>query len=176
VRYIALLRAVNVGGRTVKMDRLRSALATDGFEEVRTYIATGNVFFDSAERSKASLTERLEALIRGEFGFEVPIALRTLTELEAIVAADPFAKVKISDDLRLRVHFLIGRAPRLDLPLRSPKGEFEIVGLAHGAAFVAMRLVNGRWPSDSWVDKSLGGAGTSRFWHTTVKILEAAKK
>lgn len=175
MRYVALLRAVNVGGRTVKMDRLRSVLTAGGFDNVRTYIATGNVFFDSTDRSKAALTDRFESCLREEFGFEIPIALRTLRELEAAVTAEPFAKVKVTEDIRLRVHFLIGKPAKLKAPVRSPSGDHEIVALTAGEAFVVMRIVKGRWPSDKWLDDILAVPGTSRFWHTTVKILEAAK-
>jgi uncharacterized protein (DUF1697 family) len=177
MRYIALLRAVNVGGRKVEMARLRAATEAAGFEGVKTYIASGNLFFDAPRQAKAKLVERLEAALGDEFGFEIPVILRTLTELEAVCAGDPFAGVEVTDDVRLQVLFLASPPPPLELalPATSPKGGYELVGLTAGEAYVVVRLQNGRWPSDTWLDKLIGVPATGRFWHTTAKILEAAR-
>jgi uncharacterized protein (DUF1697 family) len=176
MRYVALLRAVNVGGRKVEMARLRAAVAELGFENVATYIASGNLFFDAPSTSKAKLTARLEDQIAATFGIEVPVILRTLPELEAVCALDPFAGVEVTDDVRLMVNFLAGPPPKLEVPATSPKGGFELVHLTKGEAFIVTRLQNGRWPNEKWPDQTLAVPSTGRFWHTTAKILEAAKK
>ena len=175
MRYIALLRAVNVGGRKVEMAKLRAAVEALGFENVATYIASGNLFFDAPRTAKATLVERLEQGIAGAFGIEVPVILRTLPELEAVCALDPFAGVERTDDVRLLVNFLAGRTPKLEVPSTSPKGGYELVHLTPSEAFVVVHLQNGRWPNEKWQEQVLG-VGTTRFWHTTAKILEAAKK
>lgn len=172
---MALLRAVNVGGRKVEMAKLRAAVTAAGFERVATYIASGNLFFDAPQASKAALTEQLEATIRDTFGIDVPVILRTLPELEAVCALDPFAGVELTDDVRFMVNFLAGPAPELDVPATSPKGGFELVHLTKGEAFVVLRLQQGRWPADTWLERTIGVA-TGRFWHTTAKILDAAKQ
>lgn len=173
MRYVALLRAVNVGGRKVEMAKLRAAVEAAGFERVTTYIASGNLFFDSPHRSKATIVSTLEAAMRDGFGFEVPVALRTLAELEAIVESDPFDGWTRSDDHRLLVNFHLGAVPTLDVPSTSPKGTVELVGATAGETFTVAHVVNGRWGTERWPD---AGAATTRFWHTTAKILEAATK
>ena len=175
--YIALLRAVNVGGRTVHMETLRDALTELGLARVRTYIQSGNVFFDYAKRDRAALTRSLEACLKDTFGFEIPVFLRTIPELEAIVDADPFRGVRVTDDDRLSVIFLPSRPPKtLSLPMRSPKGDFELIGAGDAEIFAVWHLVNGRPPNPGvFLEKTLSVPTTARFFATTAKILEAAR-
>ena len=72
-RYVAFLRAINTRGRTVKMDRLRSAFASLGLDDVETFIASGNVIFDS---DGEDLTDRIEAALEAEVGFPIPVYAR----------------------------------------------------------------------------------------------------
>ncbi len=81
-RYVALLRAVNVGGRTIKMDALRAAFAELGFDDVATFIASGNVLFNASGR-RGSVESRIETHLAERFDFEVATFLRTGTELES---------------------------------------------------------------------------------------------
>jgi uncharacterized protein (DUF1697 family) len=88
-RLVAFLRAINVGGHTVKMDRLRALFEAMGFSDVATFIASGNVIFstDLDTLFEASIERHLfDAL-----GYEVTAFVRPLPRLAAIVAHDPFA-------------------------------------------------------------------------------------
>jgi len=89
VRWVALLRAINVGGHTVKMDRLRALFEELGFTGVSTFIASGNVLFE-ADADEARHVERIERHLRTSLGFEVGTFLRTAAELEAISRLEPF--------------------------------------------------------------------------------------
>lgn len=90
-RYIAFLRAINVGGRTVKMDRLRELFAAMGFTNVSTFIASGNVVFEAPDRDMAALETRIERHLGESLGYEVATFLRTTSELAAIASYRPFA-------------------------------------------------------------------------------------
>ena len=90
-RYVALLRAINVGKRIVKMDRLRAEFEAIGFQNVETLIASGNVFFDSPSKSAAALEKRIEAQLLESLGYEVDTYVRTPAELAAVCAIQPFA-------------------------------------------------------------------------------------
>ncbi|BAJ28142.1 MULTISPECIES: DUF1697 domain-containing protein [Kitasatospora] len=179
--YIAFLRAINVGGRTVKMDRLRELFAELGLEGVRTYIQSGNVFFRTAETDREALVARIEAGLEAGLGYPVPVVLRTVGEVEAVLAAEPFAGVEPGEDKRLFVLFLSEPLPaevRAELPVVSPKGDWEMIGATPGEAFVVMHLRNGRLngnPATAF-PKSYRGQATSRFLHTTGKIVAAARK
>ncbi|WP_033221666.1 DUF1697 domain-containing protein [Kitasatospora phosalacinea] len=179
--YIAFLRAVNVGGRTVKMDRLRELFTGLGLEGVRTYIQSGNVFFRTAETDRAALAARIEAGLEAGLGYRVPVMLRTVEEVEALLALDPFAVVEPAEDKRLCVLFLSEPLPpevTAALPVASPKGDWEMIGATADAAFVVMHVRNGRLngnPATAF-PKSYRGQATSRFFHTTAKIAAAARK
>lgn len=176
--WVALLRGINVGGHVVKMERLRQLFAELGFANVRTYIKSGNVFFEAPEGDRAALSWRIEEHLRQALGYEVPVFLRTAAELEAILALDPFKDRDVTRDMRLCVTFTAKPIPGdLPLPWRSPKGDMEIVRATDHEAFVVWYLVDGRPPSSlTPLEKALGSPTTTRFFHTTAQILAAAKQ
>jgi uncharacterized protein (DUF1697 family) len=104
-RYIAFLRAINVGGRVVKMDRLRALFESLRFGQVETFIASGNVLFDSRESDTASLERKIETRLAKELGYEVTTFLRTPAELTDLVSRLPFAD-RDMDGCTLSVAFL----------------------------------------------------------------------
>lgn len=89
-QYVALLRGINVGGRVVKMERLRALFTEVGADRVRTLIASGNVIFSSAARSEPALQKKIERRLKAALGFEVLVFLRTADELREVAAYDPF--------------------------------------------------------------------------------------
>lgn len=89
-RCIAFLCAVNVGGRIVKMDALRAQFETLGLTKVSTFIASGNVIFETRARDMAALEQKIEKQLLGAFGFEVHSFVRSGAEVEAIAACRPF--------------------------------------------------------------------------------------
>ena len=104
-RYIALLRAINVGGHVVKMDRLRAVFEALRFRRVETFIASGNVLFDSPELDTAALEQMIEKRLEKELGYEVATFLRTPSELAAIVSSLPFGDADLAGCI-LSVAFL----------------------------------------------------------------------
>ncbi|MBR7839403.1 DUF1697 domain-containing protein, partial [Actinospica durhamensis] len=88
-RQVALLRAVNVGKRQVPMARLRQLMAEDGFEDVVTFLQSGNVVFADGGRTAERNGTRLEKLIEDEFGFAVEAVMRTHRQLDAVIAHNP---------------------------------------------------------------------------------------
>ena len=90
MRYVALLRGINVGGHgRVEMSRLKACLDAKGFKEVSTFTNLGNVFFDAGARERSRVVKKIEAAIENEFGFRVPVALRTKAEIARVVKAVP---------------------------------------------------------------------------------------
>ncbi len=82
-RYVAFLRAVNVGGRIVKMDELRGLFAEVGLSEVETFIASGNVIFSTNAKDAAAVEQKVEAHLRKALGYDVPAMIRTTAEVAA---------------------------------------------------------------------------------------------
>jgi uncharacterized protein (DUF1697 family) len=89
-RYVAFLRAVNIGGRVVKMDRLRRVFESQGYTGVQTFIASGNVVFESPDTPPRALERELEAAQLEAFGFPVVTFVRPLRELAAVAKHRPF--------------------------------------------------------------------------------------
>jgi uncharacterized protein (DUF1697 family) len=90
-RYIALLRAINVGGRVVKMDRLRGLFEELGLSQVETFIASGNVLFNSPTKSGVALERKIEKHLRASLGYEVATFVRTPAELRQVACCEPFS-------------------------------------------------------------------------------------
>jgi uncharacterized protein (DUF1697 family) len=87
--YIAFLRGINLGKRNVKSDELRSIFSGMGFGNVRTYIASGNVLFDTKEKDAEKLTKKIEKGLQDALGYKVIVFLRSHGELESILENNP---------------------------------------------------------------------------------------
>lgn len=95
-KYVAFLRAVNVGGHIVKMGHLRQLFEDLGFFNVETFIASGNVVFDSNSKSTKTLERRIEGLLRETFGYAVTTFIRSTSELANIAEYKPFGESELN--------------------------------------------------------------------------------
>jgi uncharacterized protein (DUF1697 family) len=134
-RYIAFLRAINVGGRTVKMDRLRELFEAMKFKDVSTFIASGNVIFDAPGKQKdtAALERRIEEHLARSLGYEVATLLRTPAELAAVAAYAPFPSEGPQAESH-RLYVILMRDPLADeardrlLALRTQADDLHVHG------------------------------------------------
>lgn len=108
--WIALLRAVNVGGRRIKMADLRALSAEIGLEQPETHLQSGNLVFKTEEGDREPLTARIEEAIEQRFGFHSDAILRTATEIRATLDANPFAADEAPNPSWLLVTF--GKSPQ----------------------------------------------------------------
>ncbi len=104
-KYIAFLRAVNVGGRIVKMERLKKIFEELKLKNVKTFIQSGNVIFEKLE-DKNIVTINIEKKLKASLGFEVLVMLRTDKELRAIVRNNPFKNEELDGDTRIYIAFI----------------------------------------------------------------------
>lgn len=95
-KYIAFLRAINVGGHTVKMDYLRSLFEALGLTRVETFIASGNVIFDSPSRSTKALEKKIETSLHQALGYAVATFIRSTAALTDIASYKPFADAELN--------------------------------------------------------------------------------
>ena len=98
-KFIAFLRAINVGGRNVKMDVLRQIFVEMGFAHVETFIASGNVIFDTDVVERKVLEQQIEAGLQDALGYRVDTFVRSVTELAAIAAYEPFAASVLAENV-----------------------------------------------------------------------------
>lgn len=97
IKYIAFLRAINVGGHTVKMDDLKKLFEKMGFENVETFIASGNVVFETKSKSMDSIKKKIETELEKSLGYSVPTLIRTTEELKTISNYKPFKESELNN-------------------------------------------------------------------------------
>jgi uncharacterized protein (DUF1697 family) len=105
-QYIAFLRAINVGGHTIKMDALRKIFESLGLSNVETFIASGNEVFDSEMSEPRDLEIRIEKKLKDELGYETPAFIRTKPELAKIAVYKPFPQTAMEKAAALNIAFL----------------------------------------------------------------------
>ncbi len=131
-RVFSFLRAINVGGRTVKMGRLRTVFEEMGLASVGTFIASGNVVFECARFERGRLEQRIEKELVRALGYEVATFLRTLDELEAIGAYRPFGERPVSGKATVQVGFLreppAAAGTKKVLALAGPRDDLAVAG------------------------------------------------
>ena len=132
--FLCLLRGINVGGnRKVVMARLREVLEELGFDDVRTYINSGNAFFRARSTGGQRLVNRIEAAFEEEFGFPIPVVIWDAKRLDRLVAAMPNTWVD-DDTMRTNVLFLWPEVDREDVLERLPSNpQIEDVRYVPGA-------------------------------------------
>ena len=173
--YVALLRAINLGSRNkVSMAALRELFAALGAEDVRTYVQSGNVVFDSS-RSATRLSKAIGDRIARDLGLQVEVLVRTAKQLKAVVDGNPFAGRGV-DAATLHVTFLSEAPTAARVRGLDPDGfapdEFRVVGKE-----VYLRCPNGYGRSkltNAYFEKQLGVAATTRNWRTVGKLAELA--
>ena len=130
-RLIAFLRAINVGGHTVTMERLRKEFAALGLKDVETFIASGNVIFTSRSADLAALEKKIEARLRAALGYEVATFVRTDAEVAAVAGWQPFPAAQI-EDATVYVGFvdrpLDGAAARAVMTFKTETDDFRVKG------------------------------------------------
>ena len=172
-KYIAFLRAINVGGRVVKMGDLKKMFAMPGFKNIATYIQSGNVVFDHSETDKDVLIKKVETKLLKSLGYEVKTFLKTIPDMEAVVKKNLFKKYP--DDMGLYVSFLSGRPDdevvKLLLLLQTDHEQFrftdsEVYILVRKGAYGETKF------SNNFLEKKLKLYATTRNWATVNKMLE----
>ncbi len=172
--YIAFLRGINVGGHNkIKMDDLSALFESLALKNVTTFIQSGNVIFETAGKNADALARRIGSALHESLGNQVPVFLRTLSEVQEMVKLDPFKAIKADAGDKKYVVFLYaepGREPVL--PLRSPREGLEAFHIRKREVFVLSHSVNGRFGfPNNFIENQLGVATTTRNWTTVVKLI-----
>ena len=172
-RYVAFLRAINVGGHTVRMDELRRLFEALGFSGVETFIASGNVIFDSPSRGAKTLEKKIELHLREALGYEVATFLRTTAEVASIAARRPFADAELrADGNVLYVGFLAeepgAEAKRKVLSLATKVDDFRVEG--RELYWLCRKRLGESEVSGPLLAKALGAPTTLRNSTTVRKI------
>ena len=173
---ISLFRGINVGGKnSLPMKELVGILEELGCQNVKTYIQSGNVVFKTNEKNISGLSDRLTAEINKRRGFASSVLVLRISELEKIVANNPFPEVH-DDPQTLHVGFLAAVPKKPDLKklenLREKNERFQLI---NNAFYLHAPDGIGRSRLASNSERLLGVSMTDRNWRTVGKILEMAK-
>jgi uncharacterized protein (DUF1697 family) len=173
-----MLRGINVSGhRIIKMEKLRATFGSLGFGDVKTYIQSGNVIFKTANASTANLEKRIAGKILEEYGFAVPVLVRTSQDLGTVLKNNPLLKQAGIDEARLHVTFLSESAPKaageLLKTLAAKSERFAVCGreihLFCPEGYGITEL------SNSAIEKKLSARATTRNWRTVNVLFEMAR-
>lgn len=175
--YISLLRGVNVGGKVVRMQQLKSLYESLGLTDVTTYIQSGNVLFKANRLALPALSKTIGATIEKSVGFPVAVIIRTPAEMGKVIKANPFIRRKGIDEIRLYVTFLNSRPSQALVESLKPlaatsKDEYEFVGNE-----IHLHCPNGYGKtllSNTFFEKHLQVNATTRNWKTVNTLFAMA--
>jgi uncharacterized protein (DUF1697 family) len=172
-KQIALLRGINVGGhKKILMADLKSLFEALGFKDVVTYIQSGNVVFSSSNEDDVSV--KISEGIREKYGWDVPVLIKTASEIESILSNCPF-----SEEKKMKSYFILFNKTPFDKNIEDvarlsyPDEELEITPMclyffcAMGYGRIKMNM--------NLIEKKLKVKATSRNYRTLVKLLELAR-
>lgn len=174
--YIALLRGINVSGqKKIKMANLKLSLEELSFSDVVTYIQSGNIVFKAVEKSISKLENKIHKKVLKDFGFEVPVLIKTPKELKHALNNNPFQKKNEKYDPKLFYVVFLKEKPKAENIAKlktydySPEEYFldnKIIYYyaANGAGNAKM--------SNNFFENKLKVQATSRNWRTTHKLVE----
>jgi uncharacterized protein (DUF1697 family) len=175
--FVAMLRGVNVGGNSLKMDWLREACEGIGLGDVRTYVQSGNIIFSSGS-SAAKLGPALKKLIDAQTRLPVTVVVRSASEMAKIVAGNPFLKQKGLDITKLHVTFL-AKAPSKPAPekLDALAGTRDEYRLVKQEIYLHCPINYGQTKlSNTAIEKVLSVGATTRNWKTVTTLCAMATR
>jgi uncharacterized protein (DUF1697 family) len=176
--YIALLRGINVGQKTIKMEHLKALLESMDLRNVRTYIQSGNVVFDSESDNEGELAAKLEKKLQETYSFQVPVIMRTLHEMEEIIRNTPYRSGDLKESESVYVTFLsdIPSKAAIDNAKSAPSGNDEFV-VQGREAYILIRDSYGTTKlSNAFLEKKLKVNATTRNWATVNKLADMARE
>ena len=177
--YVGLLRGINVAGKKiVKMESLRASFEALGFRRVRTHVQSGNVIFETGKTSSDDLSKIVTERISKDFGFSIPVVLRTSDDIGKVVRNNPFLNERRLDNSKLHVTFLSAPPPKdakekLDA-LKSLPDQFRVRGRE-----IYLYCPNGYGRtklSNNIFERLLSSQATTRNWNTVNTLVTMASE
>jgi len=175
--YIALIRGINVGGKSIlPMKKLVALLENLGLQNVKTYLQSGNAVFQSKDKNALRLSRKISAEIKKSRGFEPQVLLLDLAEMEKAAKSNPFPEAE-SESKTLHLNFLASVPSDPDLKtLDSLKSKSERFILKSNVFYVHAPDGVGRSKLAAKAERLLGVPMTGRNWRTVCEIIAIAKE
>ena len=172
--YVALLRGINVGGKhKLPMKDLRAIFESVGATDVRSYIQSGNIVFTATKAGSSEIPPAVEAEIETQFGFSVPIVVRSEAELQQIYTRNPLYDGSI-EPKHLHVAFLS------KAPAKARTAELQIERFLPDSFLLDQKNIYVKYPNGAsraklnnlYFEETLGVISTMRNWNTVGKLIE----
>jgi len=177
--FITMLRGINVSGlRKIPMEELRGLYEAMSLANVKTYVQSGNVVFDSEEEVSSRLVERIEAQIEQVYGYNVPVLIRGTDEFKRGISGNPLLKGMNEDPAQLHVTFLYSVPSEKEMGVLTPPiGEGEELAIGEKEIYLYFPNGYGRTKlNNNYFERKLGIPATTRNWKTVKALYEMAKE
>lgn len=175
--YISILRGINVSGqKSIKMADLKAMYEKLGFSNVKTYVQSGNVIFQSKEEKTEILELKINGQIKAEFGFEVPVIVMNINQLKTIIESNPLKNVPEKEEKFLHITFL-SSVPEIineESIFSKRAGEEEIVISSNAVYLYCPHGYGTSKLTNSYFEKKLNVTATTRNWKTANELLKLA--
>jgi uncharacterized protein (DUF1697 family) len=172
-RYIVLLRGINVSGKNkLPMAELRAILSSLGYQNIQTYIQSGNIVLDTKE-TKSKVCKKIKEAILLKYNYDVPVLARTISDWKRIIENNPYKNRE--DQKKMYFTFLKGAAKETSIEVnKAPGDEFaiidDVVYLYCEGGYGNTKL------SNNLFENKLKTKATTRNFNTTMKLFELTKK
>lgn len=173
--HLALLRGINVSGHNMmKMETLKTTLEAIGFQNVQTYIQSGNVFVDTEEENPSAVGFKIKQEIFKAFGHEVPVVVIGKADLEACLQNNAFLKEKDFDIKKLYVAFISTTLRSVSInDLKMSQVKPDEASIDGSRIYIKYAVGAGKTRFDQkYIEKKLNVTATIRNWNTVVQLLQ----
>lgn len=175
ITHLALLRGINVSGHNmIKMEALKTVLEAAGFQNVQTYIQSGNVFVDTDETNAAAVGFKIKQELFKNFGHEVPVVVIAKSDLDACLNNNPFLKEKEVDTKKLYVAFISTTLKDTSInDLKISQFKPDEARIDGNKIFIKYAVGAGKTRFDQkYIEKKLNVVATIRNWNTVLNLKE----
>jgi len=175
--YISILRGINVSGqKIIKMSDLKEMYRNLNFENIKTYVQSGNVIFSSKNKNPKELEKIISTKINSEFGFEVPVMVLNSETLKTIIENNPFSKDSTKDNAFFHVTFLAEKPATIDKEsILEKKHAHEEIAFTPNAIYLYCPNGYGKTKlNNNFLENKLKVKATTRNWKTTQQLLKLA--
>ncbi|HEV2339715.1 MAG TPA: DUF1697 domain-containing protein [Patescibacteria group bacterium] len=166
-QYVAFLRGINIGGKTIVMKDLAALLEKAGFQKVQTVLASGNVVFSSSVAEETTIAAIIEKVIQSAFGFPVRVTVRKIQDIKEIVQKSPFRHFSTDKAMHWYVTFLKNNQKTVPQEING----CTFLSVRNRMLFTVLDKQKGK-STDllTYLDRVYGKEVTTRNWNTLVKI------
>jgi uncharacterized protein (DUF1697 family) len=169
-KYAAFLKAINVGGHVVKMDELRELFSGLKFSSVETFIASGNVIFETKSAPDQKLEQKIEKHLEAALGYAVGTFVRSMEEIRAVSEYEPFSKKGLVTNVAFIRQPLTAGVVEQVMGFRTEVDDFHV----HGREvywLCQIRQSDSKFPAKKF-EKAIGGEATWRNKNTVVRLAD----